>query len=178
MEVKARLVDVSRGLNGGFRLTFQTDEDIRGNIELLQDKDLRLKAVKWLQKRSLNANAYYYVLLGKIAEKAEISVTAAHNRTIADYGQTDGETVLMTDSVDWQNLPWIHVKPTPEVSVVNETLYREYLVMRGSHTYSTTEMAALIDGTIEDAKALGIETLTPAQYEEMMRSYEINHRKR
>lgn len=178
MEIKARLVDVSRGLKGGFRLTFQTDEDIRDNVEPLQDIDLRLKAQKWLVKRSLNANAYYYVLLGKIAQSAKLSVTAAHNRTIADYGQASGETVLLKDAIDWMELPWIHLKPTPEVSVVNDLLYREYLVMRGSHTYNTSEMSALIDGTISDAKELGIETLTPEQLESMMKAYEEHYRKR
>lgn len=35
------------------------------------------------------------------------------------------------------------------------------LVMRGSHTYDTDEMAKLIDGTVYEAKELGIETMTP-----------------
>ena len=39
--------------------------------------------------------------------------------------------------------------------------------LRGSHTYNTAEMARLIDGTVDEAKALGIETLTPAELERM-----------
>lgn len=44
------------------------------------------------------------------------------------------------------------------------TFYRIY---RGSHTYDTKEMSVLIDGTVADAKELGIETATPAEIAEM-----------
>jgi hypothetical protein len=44
-------------------------------------------------------------------------------------------------------------------------------VMRGSHTYDTREMSRLIDGTVEEAKELGIETLTPEQLERMKASW-------
>lgn len=66
----------------------------------------------------------------------------------------------------------LHLKPVPGIEVVGDEFYNRYMIMRGSHTYDTAEMAALIDGTIAEAKALGIETLTPAQLEEMMRAYE------
>lgn len=44
------------------------------------------------------------------------------------------------------------------------TFYRIY---RGSHTYDTKEMSVLIDGTVADAKELGVETATPAEIAEM-----------
>jgi hypothetical protein len=191
MEVKAKLTGVSRGLYGGYNLTFTTEEDIRQNLEVLQDKILRLHASEWREKRSISANGYYYALLSKIAQKAKITLVCAHNRTIADYGQIDFEKdedgediktkptcVLLLDSIDYLEIPWAHLHPTTETRMVGGVVYRKYLVMRGSHTYDTTEMSALISGTIEDAKALGIETLTPAQLEDMYRSYEINHRKK
>ena len=46
----------------------------------------------------------------------------------------------------------------------NATFYKVY---RGSHTYDTKEMSILIDGTVADAKELGIETMTPAELAEM-----------
>jgi 16S rRNA U1498 N3-methylase RsmE len=44
-------------------------------------------------------------------------------------------------------------------------------VMRGSHTYNTAEMSRLIDATVEEAKELGVETLTPDQLERMKASW-------
>lgn len=177
MEIRARIADVSRGLEKGFRLTFETEEDIRGSLEGLQEKELRLTAVVWREKRSLNANAYYYVLLGKIAEKAGTSVTVEHNRTIAEYGQTEGTAMLLMEDIDYLRIPWAHLHPTTETRMVGGALYRKYMVMRGSHDYDTAEMAALISGTVEDAKALGIETLTPEELARMMDAYEKYYRK-
>ena len=42
-----------------------------------------------------------------------------------------------------------------------------YKIYRGSHTYDTKEMSVLIDGTVMEAKELGIETMTPAELAEM-----------
>mgnify|MGYP003209610849 CR=1 FL=1 len=45
---------------------------------------------------------------------------------------------------------------------------------RGSHEYDTAEMAKLIDGTVSDAKELGIETMTPTQLKEIKERWKIN----
>lgn len=180
MEIKAKLYDVSRDLSGGYRLTFTTNEDIRQSLEALEGTDLRLNAQKWREKRSKDANAYFFVLVGKIAQRLNLSVTECHNKAIADYGQPDEEagTILLRDSIDWMKMEQLHLKPVPGIEVVGEEFYCRYMIMRGSHTYDSSEMAALIDGTIQEAKELGIETLTPAQIEDMMHAYAVNHREK
>ena len=40
-----------------------------------------------------------------------------------------------------------------------------YLVFKETHTLDSAEMARLIDGTVQEAQSLGIETLTPAELE-------------
>ena len=47
--------------------------------------------------------------------------------------------------------------------------YRYWVMLRGSSEYLTSEMAVLLDGLIQEAKQLDIETLTPVQLEEMRR---------
>lgn len=167
MEVKARITEITADwATGRMKITFSLDHKIDPSD--LIDKDLRLKASIWREKRSLNANAYFYVLAGKIAEKLRISLTEAHNRLIAMYGQMDGVTIIMRDDIDWTKLDYIHLKPTPATRELDDgRLYRVYFIMRGSHTYDCKEMARLIDGTVEDAKDLGIETMTPDQIAEL-----------
>lgn len=41
--------------------------------------------------------------------------------------------------------------------------YKRIVVYYGSSTYDTKQMAALIDSLVQDAQALGIETLPPAE---------------
>ena len=60
----------------------------------------------------------------------------------------------------------IHVKPISR-EFADGCEWVRFAFMRGSHTYSTEEMARLIDGTVQEAKDLGIETLTPDELERM-----------
>lgn len=172
METKGRLHEITRDWKTGrFRITFEidrkidaiTEEELSGNV-------LRITAVKWRNKRSLDANAYFHVLCQKMAEKARASLTEIKNEEIKEHGQIDTEmnNIIMLDSIDWRRLDTIHLCPTDHTKVLdNGKLYRVYIVMRGSHTYDSAEMAHLIDGTIEDAKELGVETATPDELAKM-----------
>lgn len=178
METKGRIVDVSKDWKSGkFRLTFEVDQDVSGELDALHD-DLRIKAVKWRNKRSLNANAYFHVLVGKIADVVNSSTTEIHNQMICRYGQPEITedrllTVIILDSIPWEKLDYIHLKPTSATRILDDgKLYRVYYVMRGSHTYDTKEMSMLIDGTVSEAQDLGIETLTPDELERMKAAWQ------
>lgn len=136
----------------------------------LSDKDLSIDIKQYREKRSLSANAYFHVLVGKIAEVQEISRTEIHNHLIAEYGCMDDDikSIILDDDIPWQKLDSIHLRPTTHTRVMdNGKLYRIYIVMRGSHTYDTKEMSRLIDGTVSEAKELGIETLSDKEIERL-----------
>lgn len=178
MEVKARVHDVSYDENGKQRVTFTLDR--RSDIGDLRDKDIRLKAVRWTEKRSLNANGYFHVLKDKIAQATCQSSTEVHNHLISEYGQLEIINdqlvpVIIRDDMDWRRLEGIHVRPTGHRKTLDDgKMYQVCLVMRGSHTYDTKEMAHLIDGTISEAKELGIDTVTPAEKERMLRLWKAS----
>lgn len=172
MESKARLVDTSINWNSKRqRLTFEVEQTIDPGA--LQGKDLRLKAVQWREKRSLDANAYFHVLAGKIAEKLQISMTECKNHLLSEYGQPEivgGSlmTIIMREDIEWQKLDTIHLRPTTAVRQMDDgKLYRVYYVMRGSHTFDSKEMSVLIDATVSEAKELEIETATPEEIARM-----------
>lgn len=180
MESKAKLLDVTQNYeNRRFRLTFEVEDDIRSAIDNLRSGDLRLTAKKWREKRSLDSNAYFHLLVGKIAAKVRSSMTETKNELIMDFGQLDLDangkptTIIMRDDIEWQKLETLHLRPTAATKILDDgRLYRVYLVMRGSHTYNTAEMSRLIDGTVEAAKELGIETATPDQIAQMAALWE------
>ena len=182
MESKARLVDVTTDwATKKMRLTFELDSII--DPSSLKDKVLRLKAVIWREKRSLDSNAYFHVLCTKIAEKLKSSLTEVKNHLLSDYGQPEiinGSlmTIIMRDDIEWQKLDTIHLRPTSAVRVLDDgNVYRVYYVMRGSHTFNSKEMSRLIDATVEESKALGIETATPDQIAEMNALWGKKHEK-
>lgn len=172
MESKARLVDVTANfLTKKMRVTFELETMC--DPQELEGKDLRLKAVIWRNKRSLDSNAYFHVLCTKIAEKLNSSLTEVKNQLLSDYGQPEIQndslmTIIMRDDIEWQKLDTIHLKPTTAVRAMDDgKLYRVYYVMRGSHTFDTAEMSRLISATVDEAKELGIETATPDEIARM-----------
>ena len=177
METKAKLHDISFSADGKQRVTFTLDR--RLDLGELENKDLRLKAVKWTEKRSLNANAYFHVLKDKIAEATGQSATEVHNQLIADYGQLEIienqlVPVIIRDDLDWRKMELLHVRPTGHRKVLDDgKLYQVCLVMRGSHTYDSREMAVLINGTISEAKELGIDVITPDEKERMLQQWQV-----
>lgn len=141
----------------------------------LKGKKVRATLRQWKEKRSLDANAYYWVLLGKIADILKSSTTELHNQMISAYGQPEimeGSLVnfILLDSIPWQELAHIHLKPTTKTKVLEDgKLYRVYRVMRGSSTYDSKEMSVLIEGVVSEAKELGIETIPPEELERLVR---------
>lgn len=161
-------------------LTLYINEDIRESYEQLKDKDkLSIEIKQYRERRSLNANAYFHVLVGKLADTLGTSKPYMKNLLLQKYGQLAIENgslvpLIIREDIEMMEREEIHVRPTDKVREMDDKkLYRVYLLIRGSHTYDTCEMAKLIDGTVQDAKEQGIETATPDELERMKQQWKV-----
>jgi hypothetical protein len=158
-------------------IVLETEDNREKQLNSLKDKDVRCSIKQWKERRSLDANAYYWVIIGKLAATLHTSTTELHNRMISDYGQPeiiDGSLVhfILLDTIPWDKLNQIHLKPTAKTKVLDDgKLYRVYWVMRGSSTYNTKEMSILIEGLVSECKQAEIETLPPEELRRMLRAY-------
>lgn len=189
MECKAIQSAVSRDwVTGKVKIEYQIESSVSpADIERATGKILRLKAVQWKEKRSLDANAYYWVLLSRLAEVLHISKPRAHNLMLRKYGQPEtfdgaGAYIRIPDTVKAEEealeASTYHIRPTSQVvSGTDGVNYRTYVLIKGSSEYDTREMGELIDGLIGDCKELGIETLPPEEITRMLQTYESNRRK-
>lgn len=188
MEFTGKLVGVAKDWNTGqMQLTFSMNEQSKvEHIDDIKDVDkLSIKAVKYREKRSLDANAYYWQLLSKVAEKLPLSKPSAHNLMLRKYGQkfiVDGKLVYLvlpdTDEAERaaDEAETYHIKATSQVKEGKDgKMYRTYIMLRGSSDYDTKEMSTLIEGLVSDAKELGIETMTGEEIERMMQQYEKHY---
>lgn len=171
MTSKGVLKAVERLYSGKYSVTLLLDRV--NNIEALNGADLDVEIKKHREKRSLNANAYFHVLVMRIAEALHTSNTEVKNRLIREYGafefiQEQIPTFKLKAEYEdaMLNREDIHVKPIGR-DYADGCEWVRFAFMRGSHTYNSAEMARLIDGTVQEAKDLGIETLTPDQIERM-----------
>lgn len=182
MEVKGILKAVVKDwVTGRFQITFEVIQDISSQIQSLQDKQLRITVQQWREKRSLDANAYYWVLIAKLAEAMHISKPRAHNLMLRRYGQNltiDGRGAYIripdtekAEEMALESSEW-HIRPTSEVVRGNGGVnYRTYVMLMGSSQYDTAEMSHLIDGLVDECKAAGIETFPPDELARMMADY-------
>ena len=189
MESKGTQIDVSRDWKTGkMRLTFEFDSDVSAAIDKIKDKLLRITVKLWRDKRSLDANSYYWVLLSRLAEAVGISKPRAHNLMLRKYGQNlviDSQIAFLvipdTEEAEETALEAesFHIRPTSQVKQGKDgKMYRTYTVLAGSSTYDTKEMSELINGLVSECKEQGIETLTPDELARMMKDYEENHKKK
>ena len=168
------LTEITRSFEGKLRVTFQVDavDELRG----IEDKELDITAKPHRQKRSLNANAYFHVLVGKMADKLNISKPRMKNLLLGRYGQreiTDEKPLVITvvSKADLYEREDIHCIPVGYATLQGKE-FTHWAVIRPSHTYNTLEMSKLIDGTVSEAKELDIETLTPMEIERMKRAWQ------
>lgn len=152
-------------------------------VKYLADGYAKNPNAKWevkeaKEKRSLSQNSYYWKLITEVARKQKRSVAYIHNTELraARYAKWfDDQLVLVsipdTDEAEAQVMEQTeyHLAPTNR----REGDKRIYVMLRGSSDFTTSEMSHLLDLLIQDAQALGIETMTPDELERI-RAYEYS----
>ena len=176
MAIKLFNIQIYRNLSGTWRIEAEIDPDsiplLRRFLEKLKGRAASAELSVWRDKRSLDANAYAWKLLSMMADTLTLSGCARtkdelYIEMLKRYGQ--GGVVK--------------VRPGDSESILREFAYFEkheklynddgqyYRVWVGSSQYDTREMSIFINGIIEDAKELGIETLPPAELERLMQQW-------
>lgn len=180
MKCTGRIQNIAKDWQSGKLLVTLAINEASAITEIDKIKDvekLSIEAKKYREKRSLDANAYYWQLVTQIAEAINSSTSFVHNYLLRKYGQV----LIIDDKMAFVVLPdtdeasrkadeadTFHVKPTSQVKVGKDgKMYRTYIMLRGSSDYNSYEMSKLIDGCVSEAKYLGIETLTPEELERM-----------
>ncbi len=162
----------------GFRWTM----DAAGDWLCIQTKDARrtldglkpgkvydVEIKEHREKRSLDANAYCWVLLDKLAEALDTTKEELYRgyvRKIGPFKDFD----FTVDEAQTFRTAWERLGQGWPTEQVDFTPDGERVVIRayyGSSTYNTKRMSRLIDMIVEDCKEQGIETLTPQQLDAM-----------
>lgn len=175
--MKGRIVDFTADMiSRKQRLTLALDGDFRGMYDNLKDKDLEITVKPWREKRSLDANAYFHVLVNKIAHKLRISDDEAKKQLVVKYGalakDADGVTVgfKLPLSVDVDNIyPYCRCF---DIRDENGITFACYLIYKRTHEMDTAEFSRLIDGAVYEAQNLGIETKTPEELALLLEDWE------
>lgn len=184
MELTGSIKGISSDyLTKKFQISLEINEEkrlIEGYSALKDVNLLDISIKKHRKRRSLNANAYFHVLVSKLADCLGISKVRCKNMMVGRYGQpfildNGAEAVIKT------NIPASHMLENETVHCMpcgskteDGKEYVYYKVFRGSSTYDTKEMSILVDGVVSECQEQGIETLPPAELERMLKMWKVS----
>ena len=167
MKISGRIV----GANIGFmsnkpQLTLEVNElnDFKQLVDDLKEcEKLSIEVKKFRERRSLDANAYAWVLMDKLASKMGESKVDIYREYIKNIGGNSETVCVQNKAVDklceaWESkgIGWqTETFPSKIEGCTNVILYY------GSSPYDTEQMSRLLDLIIQDCKQLGIPTETP-----------------
>lgn len=169
VEFKGKYVDITKNLSDN-KIVLHIEISEPNKIqhiesELAEKDELAVTVKKYRKKRSLDANAYFWVLVGKLAEKTGIDKLTIYKNAIREIGvfiQAElDENAVDTLMYSWSlhGLGWVSEK-------LDYSKHKGFVLVNlyyGSSTYNTKQMSRLIDNIVQDCKSVGIETMTPAE---------------
>lgn len=123
------------------------------------------------KKRSLDANAYMWVLLRELAFKVENSPIELYKHYVRGFGQyyviPVREDALEAFSKVWSShgIAWF----VDDIGPCRRTAgYHNLRAFYGTSEYDTKAMARLIDEVVEECKAQGIETMSKKELDNLI----------
>lgn len=173
MECTGKLKSVSKNwISRKWEVTFEINEDITASIDKIRDKMLNLTAKIHREKRSLDANAYAWVLMQKIAEAIHTDKWSVYLMMLERYSPVFTHIIVRPEAVERVKGEWRTVKVLGPIQV-NGSFGIQLQCYFGSSTFDSKEMASFIDGIVSECKEMGIETLPPDEIERMRREWGI-----
>ena len=165
-------------LEGGWLMVRPEREDLGKAMAVVRkhkDRLYDLEVREHRQKRSLDANAYCWVLINKIADAMRITPKEIYRQAIQNIGGNYEIIPIKEEAAErfsqiWesQGLGW----PCVDMGKSKIQGYRNLRAYYGSSTYDTRQMSMLIDNLVQDCKALDIETLPPEKLALLMEGWD------
>lgn len=164
---------LSFNFKGKLIVSFETHKRLAEAFNNLPDKPLVLTIKEHRPKRSLDANAYFWTLCDKVAEKLNTTKEEVYKEKIRECGAFE-IVPIRADVVDsyihrWSKngLGWF-AEPLGDSKLKG---YTNVITYFGSSTYDSKEMSRITESLCEDCKDLGIQTESPDELQRMCEEY-------
>jgi hypothetical protein len=152
----------------------QAQEGVAGLKEVLGNgKYLQAEIKQYRKRRSLDANAYCWVLCQKIAEVIGSTKELVYQNFIRDAGQFE-IIPIRDDAVDrwirnWnaKGLGW-HAEILSDSKIDG---YKNVISYYGSSVYTVEEMSVLLNEIVGECLNLGIDTMSPKELKSLEESW-------
>lgn len=174
--MKARIKDLSFDfVTHKQRLVLELDEDFRRKFDEFNGKDLEIDFKIWKPLRSLSANAYMWVLIGKLADAMNLPADEVYRMHIKQCGVWKDFPPLPQREAETLKTVWRQMGKGWIAEQLDYDQDGESVIVRcwyGSSVYTTKQMHRLLSNIVQDCSALGIETLPPDELERLTNQWE------
>lgn len=167
--MRGRLRDLTFGPKGEQHITVTVQQDFREQFEQLRNSEVSIEIKRFHKRRSLDANAYAWVLIDKIAVATSVDKAEVYRQAIRSIGGVSEILCVQNAALEKFRAAWEQNGIGWQTDTMPSKLEgcTNVIVYYGSSTYDAQQMALLIDYLIQDAKSLGIETMSPAELQRL-----------
>lgn len=165
METGKLIIDIPPDQRGGVMRWLRSKKD--------RLYDLTIKEHR--KKRSLDANAYFWELVGQLADALRITPKEIYRQAIQNIGGNYEIIPIKAEAADkfkeaWEKngLGW----PCVDIGASKIPGYRNLKAYYGSSTYDTRQMSLLIDHIVQDCKAVGIDTRSKEELDSLLSAWQ------
>lgn len=186
INLKCKLENIVQNIDGSISYYFKQEKtDLKTSNKIIQEikncqesakNDLEITIDKYRKQRSLDANAYFHLLVHKLAEYYNEGNDFVKIKMNLEYGtpavDEDGNQVIikLPETVDITKF-YEYAKFLGQKKEKNYNC-NYYIFYKRTHLLNSKEMARLIDGVVRECQDVGIETKTPEQIAEMLNLWE------
>ena len=161
-------------MEGGWLMVKPEREDLGKAMSVVRkhkDRLYDLEVKEHRKKRSLDANAYAWVLINKIADALRITPIEIYRQAIQNVSGNYEIIPIKAEAAEhfkqvWeaQGLGW----PCVDMGKSKLDGYRNLRAYYGSSTFSVQQMQVLIDNLVQDCRALDIEVKSDEEIASIM----------
>lgn len=177
-----KIDEVYLSFDGGIVLNLKMPLSARKELEPIIDTidtfnpelDYVLSLKKATKPRSLTANAYMWVLCDQIARVVKTTKEEVYRKAIkevgvfSDVGVQAGEPCAeLVKAWGSNGIGYFSEMFDSALTDKDGNKMKRVRLYVGSHNYSSKDISRLIDYVVDEAKNLGLETMTPKQIEEL-----------
>lgn len=159
----------------GFWIAFRTKDRI-SSVEIAKEvaEGWQVDCAKKKKRRSLDANAYCWALLDKLAYTIQKPKTEIYREYIREIGGNSETVCVVNEAVEKLRRGWEDhgIGWQTEVMLSKIPGCTNVILYYGSSTYDAKQMTRLINLIVEDCKDQGIETMTPAELSALVDRWE------
>lgn len=134
-----------------------------GNYEITQTR----------KKRSLDANAYCFVLLDRLSAELCVPKEELYRRYIKEIGGVSDILCVQNKALDKFKREWESKGLGWQTEEFHSKLdgCTNVIVYYGSSSFDTKQMSRLIDSIVADCKSIGIETRNPQEIASLLEEW-------